>query len=403
VFVTDYSRVPIVRSRLRVGGEGGIRSSQARTRAEVNAIVESGTYAYCAKLQGFLFFATSYKLLEEIRARHDRLVDDAGRGLEFIVLDFQSVVGVDGSAISAFEKLRRFAKNEGIQVILSDVDRPELARVVTITLYGEKLPTFAFIDRPISLIESRALLPGGGKNAPSQSRTYDVMAAQDLDSDVDTAGAADAEDESSAAAADESEDGQYGGGGLVVQVSELDTALKFVEDVMIARARAAAATAAAAAANAGEEQTSSARSVNAVVSGGGGSVFNSWDDSDDDDAGVVAEEEDAEDVLNDAIADGWNFDLMVASLKLDADDEKVFRAAWRPVAFTEGEVVCERGEVADRVYFIEDAVVKVDMVRGKYSELTSTMDLDDGATEWGVGGVRRVLSHTGPHTTPFAW
>ena len=260
VFVTDYSRVPIVRSRLRVGGEGGIRSSQARTRAEVNAIVESGTFAYCAKLQGFLFFATSYKLLEEIRARHDRLVDDAGRGLEFIVLDFQSVVGVDGSAISAFEKLRRFAKNEGIQVILSDVDRPELARVVTITLYGEKLPTFAFIDRPISLIESRALLPGGGKNAPSQSRTYDVMAAQDLDSDVDAAGAADAEDESSAAAADESEDGQYGGGGLVVQVSELDTALKFVEDVMIARARAAAVTAAA---NAGEEQTSGgkARSI----------------------------------------------------------------------------------------------------------------------------------------------
>ena len=38
VFVTDYSRVPIVRSRLRVGGEGGIRSSQARTRAEVNAM-----------------------------------------------------------------------------------------------------------------------------------------------------------------------------------------------------------------------------------------------------------------------------------------------------------------------------------------------------------------------------
>jgi hypothetical protein len=86
------------------------------------------------------------------------------------------------------------------------------------------------------------------------------MAAQDLDSDVDAAGAADAEDESSAAAADESEDGQYGGGGLVVQVSELDTALKFVEDVMIARARAAAATAAA---NAGEEQTSGgkARSI----------------------------------------------------------------------------------------------------------------------------------------------
>ena len=94
VFVSDYSRVPIVRARLRVGGRGGIRSSAARTRAEVEVIVRLGGGVYGAKLQGYLFFATAYRLLEEIRARHERTKAD-GAPLTYVVLDFLNVVGVD--------------------------------------------------------------------------------------------------------------------------------------------------------------------------------------------------------------------------------------------------------------------------------------------------------------------
>ncbi len=36
-----------------------------------------------------------------------------GRGLSHVVLDFAAVVGVDGSAIAVFEKLRRWARREG--------------------------------------------------------------------------------------------------------------------------------------------------------------------------------------------------------------------------------------------------------------------------------------------------
>ena len=38
VFVTDYSKVPIVRSRLRIGGDGGIRSSVSRSQSEVQTL-----------------------------------------------------------------------------------------------------------------------------------------------------------------------------------------------------------------------------------------------------------------------------------------------------------------------------------------------------------------------------
>ena len=41
VFVSDYSRVQIVRARLQVGGRGGIRSSAARTRSEVRLFLSS--------------------------------------------------------------------------------------------------------------------------------------------------------------------------------------------------------------------------------------------------------------------------------------------------------------------------------------------------------------------------
>ena len=49
----------------------------------------------------------------------------------------------DGSAIAAFEKLRRFCQREGIELVLSDIDRPNLQRVAEIVAFGEDDPTFA--------------------------------------------------------------------------------------------------------------------------------------------------------------------------------------------------------------------------------------------------------------------
>lgn len=285
VFVTDYSRVPIVRSRLRIGGVGGLRSSVSRTRAEVDVIVKRGMSVYGAKLQGFLFFATAYKLLEEIKAQHEGGKRE-GRPLTYILLDFQNVVGVDGSAISVFEKLRRFATRENIELVLADVDRPELARVVTITIYGEDMPTFAFVDR----VNARAIAPA----LESMNATGDILA-----SDVS---------------------------GRVVQIKDLDTALKFAEDRMISEA---------------------AMDVAAAVARG--EISSSADDGDE---GVAAGFQN-------------HFDEMVASVCSTPEEERVFRGAWRPVQFEAGQVVCERGEVADRIYFIEEsAVVKVEMARG---------------------------------------
>jgi hypothetical protein len=320
VFVSDYSRVPIVRARLQVGGRGGIRSSAARTRSEVEVIARLGGGVYGAKLQGYLFFATAYRLLEEIKARHERVKAD-GSPLTYVILDFVNVVGVDGSAISVFEKLRRFCAREKITVLLSDVDRAELARVVGITLFGEDRPTFAFIDRVDVLEQSKQIF-----RVPQLEDLYD-------------------------------ESGQYYGevlatcdSGRVVQARDLDAALRFVENSMIARKD--------------ELEDWGRKGVDGNVSqiDGAFELEVTFDDS--------------ESLLDtDEVGTSWtSFEGMVnAVCDGDASFETVFRNAWRPVTFNAGDVVSERGEIADRIFWVEDATLRLDMSRGKMSE---TVDED---------------------------
>ena len=331
VFVSDYSRVPIVRARLQVGGRGGIRSSAARTRSEVEVIARLGGGVYGAKLQGYLFFATAYRLLEEIKARHERVKAD-GSPLTYVILDFVNVVGVDGSAISVFEKLRRFCAREKITVLLSDVDRAELARVVGITLFGEDRPTFAFIDRVDVLEQSKQIF-----RVPQLEDLYD-------------------------------ESGQYYGevlatcdSGRVVQARDLDAALRFVENSMIARKD--------------ELEDWGRKGVDGNVSQVDGAFE------------LEVTFDDSESLLDtDEVGTSWtSFEGMVnAVCDGDASFETVFRNAWRPVTFNAGDVVSERGEIADRIFWVEDATLRLDMSRGKMSE-TVDEDLETDIDRAGDG------------------
>ena len=68
----------------------------------------------------------------------------------------------------------------------------------------------------------------------------------------------------------------------------------------------------------------------------------------------------------------------------DASFETVFRNAWRPVTFNAGDVVSERGEIADRIFWVEDATLRLDMSRGKMSE-TVDEDLETDIDRTGDG------------------
>ena len=306
VFVRDYSKVPVVRSRLRLGRSGGVRSSAARAQSELKVIARRGAATYGAKLQGFLFFATAYKVLEEIVGAHADLkgleeavgedADDARRGLSHVVLDFSAVVGVDGSAIAVFEKLERWARREDVVLVLSDCARPELARVLDIALAGEATPTFAFVDRP-----SEA---GGGAGALAETASPLAPNLRGLRECVgDGLVASDAL-------------------GIVVQTTDLDAALRFTEHSLLFAEQADAA----AARGLGSSDAAARGSGSSGVDGGGAESGASRD------AASASASSGSADAFH-------NFDAVCASVCATADEARAFRDAWHPVAFEADAVV----------------------------------------------------------------
>ena len=362
VFVRDYSKVPVVRSRLRLGRSGGVRSSAARAQSELKVIARRGAATYGAKLQGFLFFATAYKVLEEIVGAHADLkgleeavgedADDARRGLSHVVLDFSAVVGVDGSAIAVFEKLERWARREDVVLVLSDCARPELARVLDIALAGEATPTFAFVDRP-----SEA---GGGAGALAETASPLAPNLRGLRECVgDGLVASDAL-------------------GIVVQTTDLDAALRFTEHSLLFAEEADAA----AARGLGSSDAAARGSGSSGVDGGG--------------AESGASRDAASASASSGSADAFHtFDAVCASVCATADEARAFRDAWHPVAFEADAVVCERGEVADRIYWIESAVVVVETGGRVADDATEPGDPDAVAPIDATGTDARASTNDG--------
>ena len=140
VFVADYSRVPIVRFPFELGGPNPLFSSKSRSKFERAALQSNGQSAYGLVLQGYIFFGTAFRLLEQIRSRHTSLVEETGTGIRWLVLDFRYVVGIDGSAISAINKIRNFAIENDVTIVLTDMRTAVgVDRVVAVIVSGEDL------------------------------------------------------------------------------------------------------------------------------------------------------------------------------------------------------------------------------------------------------------------------
>ena len=243
-----------------------------------------------------------------------------------MVLDFASVVGVDGSAIAVFEKLERWARRENVVLVLSDCARPELSRVLDIALAGEAKPTFALVDRP--RFGKDSLL------APNLQGLREAVGDGLVASDAL---------------------------GIVVQTTDLDAALRFTEQSLLFAESDFVAR------FFSDDEDEETRVFN------GSASIGDWTERDD---GFFRSDENAsheEEAFEDAFV---TFDAVCESVCETRDEERAFREAWTPVTFEADAVVCERGEVADRIYWIESAVVVVE-TGGRVTEDTE----DTGASD----------------------
>ncbi|WP_223429001.1 SulP family inorganic anion transporter [Tateyamaria pelophila] len=114
LFVVSYSKLNVV--RLAMDGSD-FSSNVDRPDDHRKALSSEGQKILYLKLHGFIFFASSIKLYEEVVGA---LTREAGPP-EFVILDFQLVSGLDTSAVHGLVKIKKKALEVGTQLALAHV------------------------------------------------------------------------------------------------------------------------------------------------------------------------------------------------------------------------------------------------------------------------------------------
>ena len=114
LFVFKYSSLNTVRDSLN----GRIYHANVdRPAVQREILHKHGEGIHIFRLQGYIFFGTSDKLLSRIR----EILEDQSVREHFIVLDFHRVHGLDSSAVSSFTRMRQLAEMHDVHLVLTQV------------------------------------------------------------------------------------------------------------------------------------------------------------------------------------------------------------------------------------------------------------------------------------------
>ncbi len=151
LFVVEYSRVGVVR---RAHTSATRRSRFARAPAQRQLLDAQGERISILQLQGYLFFGTAARLLDQIRAQVD---SSAAPGPGFLVLDLAQVTGLDSSALYAFSKLGRLARAHQFTVVVTgmgaELER-QIATAVAEAIGAGRMRVEPDLDRGIEWCEA---------------------------------------------------------------------------------------------------------------------------------------------------------------------------------------------------------------------------------------------------------
>ncbi len=178
LFLVRYSQVNVVRNTL--DGTTFI-SNRQRSLQQERLLKHHGAEAYILRLQNYLFFGTSRRLLDQIR---ERLNDETKAPVRFLVLDFERMVGMDSSAVLSFARLRQIAAERDITLILTHVTEAILHELRTGGQLrdGSETKVFPDLDRGVEWCENQILAAHG---SVGHKLTFAEELAQFLPSNVD--------------------------------------------------------------------------------------------------------------------------------------------------------------------------------------------------------------------------
>lgn len=113
LFIIDFSRIDVVQQQYS-GHE--IHSNVDRPIEIRQLLAEHGQELQVFRISGFLFFGTSYRLVQQVRESVD---ESMARSARFLILDFEKVVRIDSSARVSLSRLGAFADSRNLTFLVS--------------------------------------------------------------------------------------------------------------------------------------------------------------------------------------------------------------------------------------------------------------------------------------------
>ncbi len=116
LFLVAYTNTDVVRHAFT---RDKFQSTTMRSPPMERMLEQAGDRFYVMELQGFVFFGMAHKLLDKVKARLD---DSEQTPLEYLLLDFRLVTGLDSSASYAFSRLEQIANQHGIKLAIANLN-----------------------------------------------------------------------------------------------------------------------------------------------------------------------------------------------------------------------------------------------------------------------------------------
>jgi len=148
-FVYSYSRTSCIANTFNSATHF---SNKERALDQTAMLKAQGVHARTLVLQGYIFFGTSNEIVDTCRHHIE------GEQLEYLLLDFRRVQGLDASAVSSFIKLEQICRRYKTFLLLSSL-RPELEKEMQRTKFlpNKSIQVMADLDRGLEWIEEDIL------------------------------------------------------------------------------------------------------------------------------------------------------------------------------------------------------------------------------------------------------
>jgi SulP family sulfate permease len=160
-FQVKYGRLNVIKTEL---SGSDFRSDVERSPRADGILREVGERVVTFEIQGFIFFGTAVGLLEHIRKR----IGTSTQKIDFVILGFANVEGLDAAAHFALRKLKTFAKMQHICLLYSGLNSGAAKDLQAANILDEDdlSRCFATTAMAVEWVENRLLAQAGWADVP---------------------------------------------------------------------------------------------------------------------------------------------------------------------------------------------------------------------------------------------